>query len=203
MDVAPWLLNKVLAKGDRAGRIVEVEAYKGVDRPGVARLPGEDGPHLGDVRATGISLCVFHLRDALVRQRGDRARGRGLSLVDPRPGAFARGGRDAPCEGRGPARPRPLQRPGEAMPSPEHHRRRQRYRSPGAASPVGDRGGADDGGTLVAGTLAAPMASDPSGCSMTGPRRRNARRRGSGSAFPWRRTCHGDSGCRGMRTSRG
>jgi DNA-3-methyladenine glycosylase len=29
VDVAPWLLNKVLAKGDRAGRIVEVEAYKG------------------------------------------------------------------------------------------------------------------------------------------------------------------------------
>src|ERR1700722_18945519 len=29
VDVAPWLLNKVLAKGDRAGRIVEVEDYKG------------------------------------------------------------------------------------------------------------------------------------------------------------------------------
>ncbi len=29
VDVGPWLLNKVLAKGDRAGRIVEVEAYKG------------------------------------------------------------------------------------------------------------------------------------------------------------------------------
>ena len=29
VDIAPWLLNKVLVKGDRAGRIVEVEAYKG------------------------------------------------------------------------------------------------------------------------------------------------------------------------------
>ncbi len=29
VDVAPWLLNKVLVKGERAGRIVEVEAYKG------------------------------------------------------------------------------------------------------------------------------------------------------------------------------
>jgi DNA-3-methyladenine glycosylase len=29
VDIAPWLLNKVLVRGDRAGRIVEVEAYKG------------------------------------------------------------------------------------------------------------------------------------------------------------------------------
>jgi DNA-3-methyladenine glycosylase len=29
--VAPWLLNKVLARGERAGRIVEVEAYHGAN----------------------------------------------------------------------------------------------------------------------------------------------------------------------------
>jgi DNA-3-methyladenine glycosylase len=29
VDLAPWLLNKVLVHGERAGRIVEVEAYKG------------------------------------------------------------------------------------------------------------------------------------------------------------------------------
>jgi DNA-3-methyladenine glycosylase len=29
VDLAPWLLNKVLVRGTRAGRIVEVEAYKG------------------------------------------------------------------------------------------------------------------------------------------------------------------------------
>jgi DNA-3-methyladenine glycosylase len=29
VDLAPWLLNKVLVHGNRAGRIVEVEAYKG------------------------------------------------------------------------------------------------------------------------------------------------------------------------------
>ncbi len=29
--IAPWLLNKVLARGNRAGRIVEVEAYHGAN----------------------------------------------------------------------------------------------------------------------------------------------------------------------------
>jgi len=31
VTTAQWLLNKVLARGDRAGRIVEVEAYHGAD----------------------------------------------------------------------------------------------------------------------------------------------------------------------------
>ena len=31
--VAPWLLNKVLVRGDRSGRIVEVEAYRGQSDP--------------------------------------------------------------------------------------------------------------------------------------------------------------------------
>ncbi|MFZ0250279.1 MAG: DNA-3-methyladenine glycosylase, partial [Acidimicrobiales bacterium] len=31
VTLAPWLLNKVLARGDRSGRIVEVEAYHGAN----------------------------------------------------------------------------------------------------------------------------------------------------------------------------
>jgi DNA-3-methyladenine glycosylase len=33
VTIAPWLLNKVLVRGDRAGRIVEVEAYRGQADP--------------------------------------------------------------------------------------------------------------------------------------------------------------------------
>ncbi len=31
LSVAPWLLNKVLVRGERAGRIIEVEAYHGAN----------------------------------------------------------------------------------------------------------------------------------------------------------------------------
>ncbi|HEX9682394.1 MAG TPA: DNA-3-methyladenine glycosylase [Acidimicrobiales bacterium] len=67
LEVAPRLLNTVIWVGDRAGRIIEVEAYEGADDPASHAFGGrtarnatmfERGGHLYAYRSYGIHTCV-------------------------------------------------------------------------------------------------------------------------------------------------
>ena len=109
-------------RADRRGR-----GLRRVARPGQPRLPRPDGAHHDDVRSAGPPVRLLHLRDALLRQRGDR-RARGRPGGAPASAGAARRARtDArPPTGRSWG-PGPDERTGEALPSAGHRSGRRRH----------------------------------------------------------------------------
>ena len=86
--VARELLGRLLVRrlGRRgAGRADRRDRGVPAGRPREPLVRGADGAQRGDVRAGRLPLCVFHVRHALLHERGDRAAGRGER------GAAARG----------------------------------------------------------------------------------------------------------------
>ena len=102
------------------------------------RYRGTDGPQRRDVRDAGASLCVFHVRDASLHERGHGPRRRGDGGAPPRGRADRRRGRDAGATGTR-ARARALFGPGEALSGVRRRSRRWTAPISSAAPTCGSR----------------------------------------------------------------
>ena len=175
LEVAPWLLGKVLLGRGAVGPDRRGRGLPGRRRPGLPRLPRSNRAQRHHVRPPRPALRLLHLRHALVRQRRLRPRGGGGGGPAAGPGA-ARGVRP---DADGPHRQTPPGGGGGGRlgAGPAAHRRPGPLPGPGQPGPgPGDRRGPRRGRPARPGSTGGP------GCSTTGRRRPPGRPAARGSA---------------------